>query len=184
MRKAAKVSPEDLWNIFKEQAFREDGCLNINHVKSISNDLKVEFDFENCYWDHTEEFDQWEGMLGYRILHPLSYIGITAGGDWEHPVYFIVYLDQDTRTLRAYIPKEGNTWNYNTKQALGNDDVADTKFLKEFIKKNDPKRHEEIKLDEEEGLPTHFDDPCESGDVLFDKAKIRQDIRKRIEVVK
>ena len=48
---------------------------------------------------------------------------MAAGGDWETPCFFILYLDQSR--LRAYIPEDGNNWNNKTKQAYGNDDEKD-----------------------------------------------------------
>lgn len=178
MRKAAKIQPADLFFRFQKEILKtvhnyygekaeadEFDSFLLCQIDKIGKDIsKVEFDFENWYYQSYDEFDFLEGMLGCRQLYPLSYIGMYAGGDWEAGVYFIVYLDQDGETFRAYIPKEGNTWNYNTKRAIGNNEKEDLKFLAKFIKSD-----------------TLTTDDC---DILWDKDKIRQDIRKRIEVVR
>lgn len=89
----------------------------INHqvlLDKLGKDLKVSFDFEN--------FD----IEGYRTLpNGMTYLGLQAGGDWEHPVFFIIYWDG--KKLRGYVPTEGNPWNTTTKQAYGNDEDADLK---------------------------------------------------------
>lgn len=187
-RKAAKISPEELWNLFQEKAKAaavkegdwEEGDrldpFSWQSVGKISADLqKVEFDFENCEFQHQEEFGQWEGMLGYRTLYPLSYIGVMAGGDWEYPIYFIIYLDQDGKTFRAYIPKDGNVWNYDTKTAFGNDDEADDAFLRKWIKTHLSAEDAKTVLDQE----LYANEHC---DIMFNKELIRADIQKRIEV--
>ena len=51
------------------------------------------------------------------------------GGDWEDPVYFVLYPETAT-TIRAYMPKDGNTWDIKSKSAWGshydeNDDDFD-----------------------------------------------------------
>lgn len=181
-RKAAEISPEELWRLFVEKAkarsesddFREFSRYDLQDIDKIGDDLKkVEFDFENCEFEHFREFDHWEGMLGYRLLYPLSYIGVMAGGDWEIPIYFIIYLDQDGKTLRAYIPKDGNVWNHDTKRAFGNDDDDDTDFLRKWLKQNRP----DLADDEDEYLGERADE------FMFDKERIRQDIANRIEVM-
>lgn len=54
-------------------------------------------------------------------------------GDWELPVYFIVYLDHKLK-LRAYIPMKGNTFNPYTKAAFGNEDIDEDIELQQWIK--------------------------------------------------
>lgn len=188
-RKAAKISPEDLWQLFQEKAKAvatkngdwEEGDrlspFDWQMVDRILPDIKkVDFDFENCEFQHTDEFGQWDGMLGYRNLYPLSYIGVMAGGDWEYPVYFIIYLDQDGKRLRAYVPKDGNVWNYDTNSAFGNNDEADDAFLRKWIKSHLSPEDAKTVLEREFYANEH----CE---IMFNKELIRADIQKRIEVV-
>lgn len=71
---------------------------------TIDKDLsKVSFDTENFTCNGFQTLD-----------NGFTFLGCSAGGDWEHPLFFIIYFDG--KKLRGYIPKEGNTWNtkYNT----------------------------------------------------------------------
>ena len=177
-RFAAKVTPAELKAFIEKEAKDqglgdEDGVsmYEIQELGKIGTDLsKVQFDFENCYYTESEEFDdRTKGLLGYRQIGDLSFLGVYAGGDWEMPVYFIIYLDQDKKTLRAYIPEDGNVWNHDTKQAIGNDDEADDKFLRKWIKKH----RKDIQLDDE---PLESDD----GDVMEDRDAMIKDITTRV----
>ena len=122
----------------------------------IESDLKkCDFNCENVIWDQDE-------LLGYHILsNGLTYLGIKAGGDWEQPVFFILYWSG--KDIRAYIPScKGNPWNHTTKQAYGNNEEKDTAdmFKQGFIGADD--------------LP--------DNDLEFDYKDIVQDIIERIQV--
>ena len=94
----------------------------------VESDLKkCEFDTENL--DCDEGYDGLEKIIGFHTLpNGLTYLGISAGGDWEFPIFFIVYWSG--KDLRAYIPQNGNPWNTDTKQAYGNDEEKDDKNAK------------------------------------------------------
>lgn len=87
---------------------------------------KVEADLSKCDFDVEnvnckKGYDGAEEIAGFHTLpNGLTYLGVSAGGDWEVPVFFIMYFDG--KDLRAYIPKDGNPWNTNSHQAYGNDD--------------------------------------------------------------
>ena len=88
----------------------------------IEHDLmKINFDDENVCAD--------SGPLdGFRTLdNNFVFFGVTAGGDWELPIFFIIYWDGEH--LRAYIPTDGNTFNPKTKAAYGNEDDYDLEKL-------------------------------------------------------
>ena len=87
---------------------------------AIEEDLKkVEFDTENLEFEEGEGYSR--GKTGFRTLpNGLTILGVTAGGDWEAPIYFILY--SDGKELRGYIPTDGNIWNTDTNQAYGNAD--------------------------------------------------------------
>ena len=57
-----------------------------------------------------------------RTTKGVPYQLFYAGGDWEIPVYFMVYYDG--KRIRVYVPTVGNTWRQDLKQALGNVDKA------------------------------------------------------------
>ena len=103
----------------------------------VQQDLaKIEFDTENITSSAFEAFGKEKNpafpaknYVGFHtLLNGLSYLGITAGGDWEYPIYFIIYYNG--KELRGYIPKEGNTWNYLNHAAFGNDEEADERGLR------------------------------------------------------
>lgn len=185
-----RVSPKQLWDMFHDKF--DDGvspyefsCLGSKFLVDLA---KVEFDFENFEFNHLEEtIGNANGILGYRKFwtrSPLtcfSFIGWSAGGDWEHPVVFVVYLDQDGKTFRAYIPKEGNVWNYDTKQAFGNDEDADEVFLEKWIKKNRPELIDEAWEPQSKWDKHQF--TSDDADVMFDSKKIAQEIMFRFEAV-
>jgi hypothetical protein len=88
--------------------------------KKIESDLgKVVFDFENY------EFDTSYGDLcGFHTLdNGFTFLGGFGGGDWEFPVFFIVYWDG--KALRGYIPVCGNTYNLDLNTAFGSEEESD-----------------------------------------------------------
>jgi hypothetical protein len=91
----------------------------------IEKDLKkVQFDDENCEWEKGEGFCGCEKITGFQTLpNGLTYLGVTAGGDWETPLFYIVYWDGEK--LRGYIPTAGNFWDTDTKTAYGSEEDCD-----------------------------------------------------------
>ena len=89
-------------------------------LTKVSEDWqKIEFDLENLYTNQ-EDFSGVEWQLGFQQLGTgFTYIGVMAGGDWEHPVYAIIY--HDGKAFRGYIPTKGNTFNPVTKTAFGSE---------------------------------------------------------------
>lgn len=93
-----------------------------NHP-SIADDLKkVQFDLENFSCQEAYGFnpDALAKLIGLQYHFPLTFLGCNAGGDWECPIFFIIYWDG--KKLRAYIPADGNSWSKKTKSAFGNHD--------------------------------------------------------------
>lgn len=80
-------------------------------IKDLS---KVNFDWENCGCaiNQDDPCGFWTTPSGVPTL------GCYAGGDWEDPVYFVLYPESKT-SIRAYVPKAGNTWGLSTKAAWG-----------------------------------------------------------------
>lgn len=96
------------------------GAFEVEH--KISKDLaKVQFDWENCGCDLPTGLNPcgfWMTPSGVPTM------GCYAGGDWEDPVFFVLYPESKTQ-IRAYMPKSGNTWNLKTKSAWGNGEDED-----------------------------------------------------------
>jgi hypothetical protein len=87
-------------------------------IPEVKKDLKkVDFDFEN-HCEGPGDFGPQRLMGLCTLNNGLTFWGQCAGGDWEHPVFFILYCDGPN--IRAYVPKEGNPWNKRTKSAYGN----------------------------------------------------------------
>ena len=94
-------------------------CVELKNV--IIKDLsKVQFDWENCGCDLERDTPTgfWTTSSGVPML------GCYAGGDWEDSVFFVLYPESAT-SIRAYMPKAGNTWNIKTKTAWGSGDEGD-----------------------------------------------------------
>lgn len=102
----------------------------------VEKDLgKVSFDTENI----TSFADKGAGdgfgfgpIVGFQELdNGFVYLGCAAGGDWEQPIFFIIYWDG--KKLRGYIPEDGNPYNKKTKTAFNNDTEADVAFIKSVV---------------------------------------------------
>lgn len=164
-RLASKIKDKVAFlNLVEEQIFERVGILG----KDLE---KVNFDFENCSCE-VEDFSEYKDILGYRKIGDFEFCGCYAGGDWEYPVFFLIYLDQDGKTLRGFIPREGNSWNYNTKFALGNDEEQDLAFLRSqpFYERNG------LDLDDDEDL-------TEYGSELVNIQLIKETIASRFKVL-
>lgn len=148
----------------KITACMTDEYMNYSNITPlVEKDLsKIEFDTENITREN-EKFGP-ENLLGYNVLdNGMSYYGVLAGGDWQDPVYFIIYFDG--KNLRGYIPKNGNLYNTDTKKAYGDDQKADLKNARKRWKDD-----ENLK-DDDFDIVGHFD---------YDEEEIKKDIMNRI----
>lgn len=135
-RNAAKISEKELFRkVYAMQKANEpDGLamepiedftldmVNVDELTGnvqISKDLsKIKFDAENCIAD-PDEWDE-ESLIGIHTLpNGLTFIGMAVGGDWEQPLFLIIYWSG--RALRGYIPSYGNTFNPDFKAAFGSE---------------------------------------------------------------
>lgn len=128
-------------------------------IEKLGKDIKVKFDLENVSCD-ASNFGP-KSLLGYHTENDLTWCGFSAGGDWEHPVFFMVYWDG--KKVRGYVPTNGNPWNSITKEAYGNDEKQDLVDAK--------KRWPEIYANEDE------DEIC---DFTSDEKAIKADFMSRI----
>ena len=163
-RKFGKITSTELEN--KITSILDGRNIN-NLLKQIGNDLKIEFDFEN--WDYDPgAYDDYNGLMGSKSIlinnKEFNFIGFAAGGDWEFPVYFIVY--HDGKKLRAYVPTNGNCFNPRTKRAWGNS------YYDEFDLNNNKEETKE-ECEEDEAMGT--------GDAEADVVAILNDIKDRFE---
>lgn len=100
---------------------------------SIRDDLrKVQFDFEN-YSSPDEDPNEYDKrIVGFHQLpNGMPFVGCWAGGDWEMPVYFILYWDG--KKIRGYIPESGNTFNVKSRTAYGSEGDSEIEFTDEEL---------------------------------------------------
>lgn len=79
---------------------------------------KVNVDIENVYDYPSSSNRPIKKIIGYCLIDDFAFYGFYCGGDWENPVFHIIYWDG--KKLRGYIPDDGNPWNRKTKYAYGN----------------------------------------------------------------
>jgi hypothetical protein len=174
----APISEDDLRAKVLEK-FGDDGYIEHHRLgedRIVSKDLKVEFDWENFECEkrsyHQPGGHPCDITLGIHTLeNGLTFWGMYAGGDWEHPVTFILYWDG--QNIRAYIPTEGNPWNTDTNKAYGNGmDWNDTEN-KDLL--NAHKRWPDL-------YPVDEDTDHEAWEIDFDSdyVKMIEDIKNRI----
>lgn len=175
-----EVEPEKIQDLLKEkcaQAGDSEGSgidlQSCPEVDKIGEGLKrVSFDFENYEYIRGSLIGQFGNLLGPRYFGKVPAVGCAAGGDWEYPVFFIVYMDHDGVTLRSYIPKNGNTWNHDTESAFGNDEKADANFLVSWVTTN---RYDLLfKIIEP--------NPTDNAEVMFDENEIIKDIEDNVRI--
>lgn len=126
-----------------------------------------------------------------------TFLGVTAGGDWEEPVFFIIYFDG--KGLRGYIPENGNTYNKITKTAFGSEGESDvvldpiqhkSKILEMFPHVTEEDYQDVVEqYERDKATSTYSVEFSEylsefvSGQVDFDDNKLVEDIKNRIEVI-
>ena len=77
---------------------------------------KINFDFENN--GATDEFYDKDIDKHSQLTDGTAIVWAFAGGDWEFPVHFVLYLDPKNK-IRAYIPSDGNVYCHKCKCAYG-----------------------------------------------------------------
>jgi hypothetical protein len=105
------------------------------YKSNINNDLgKVRFDTENCGFVEGHHDNV---LLGFQTLeNGFTFLGCYAGGDWENSVFFIIYWDG--KSLRGYVPENGNIYNQLTDTAYGSEMSSDWAYSENTIKKKIP----------------------------------------------
>lgn len=137
---------------------------------------KISFDLENVAIREPIPMNKDVGLYGV-VTRPsgLSFVAGMAGGDWECPVFFILY--HDGKAIRGYVPTAGNCFNKKTKTAWGNDDDADhDAFVAEFA------NHPFVTSRSEEQLRDVMFAEGETPAGVLDPVAILADIDARIQV--
>lgn len=102
-----------------------DICHSFDSIfPQVDKDLsKVKFDFENFESYYQPNYDMDPELMGFQNWAAKPFLGCYAGGDWEFPIYFIIY--HDGANLRGFIPENGNFYNHIEMTAFGNNDDSD-----------------------------------------------------------
>lgn len=101
----------------------EDDLDSTNIIYTLPpEDFNIVFDCENFVtplenYNIEDEYND----VDFIQLDGFSIALCYAGGDWEYPVWFCIYID-DNNKLRVYIPTNGNTFNKYTKTAFGSEE--------------------------------------------------------------
>lgn len=89
----------------------------------IRNDNKYSVDGENLLLSNRRNPSD-SDLMGFRRLpNNIPVFGFKAGGDWETPVFMIIYFDG--KNLRSYTPARGNCVNCDCKCAFGSESEAE-----------------------------------------------------------
>jgi hypothetical protein len=122
MSRYAKIIPMDEFQK-KAQKILESDDFPYDLSTKIETDLKkVNFDRENYEFKTGEGYNNYP--CGFETLeNGLPVLFMNAGGDWENPICFCLYWDG--KSLRGYIPEDGNVYNKKHKCAYGSEDLDD-----------------------------------------------------------
>lgn len=118
---------EDLQNIVGKY----DGLHYALYENPADDDISsVNFDTENMEqfgteysYNHLPGLENLDGyeMLGKEGEFAFPVLWVAAGGDWELPLVFILFIGEDGK-LHGYVPEDGNAYNHEKKAAYGNND--------------------------------------------------------------
>jgi hypothetical protein len=95
---------------------------------------KISFDRENMTMQPEDSLYP-ATLVGLHSIDNQAFLGISAGGDWEFPIFFILF--EVRSKFKIYIPEMGNAWNGITNRAFGNDRSADLEYLQSYWEEND-----------------------------------------------
>lgn len=108
----------------KIKSFNEgegDPYMVIEESLRVQQDLeKISVDFENT--DYIGEFDMpgTEDLKKFEMLNGVPVAWCAAGGDWQLPFVFILYIGAKGE-MRGYIPSKGNAFDHVNKCAYEQD---------------------------------------------------------------
>ena len=137
-RTAVKTTPsqledklKEIWNANEKEEFKLKSAIhqlmawpkNKKGLEQYKKDIsKIKFDCEN-----------FEAIGDIRTNNKgISYVIVSAGGDWEFPLLVFIYFDG--KHIRGYIPTYGNCFDRKRKMAFGNGDEDDNEFIENEFK--------------------------------------------------
>lgn len=99
------------------------------YEEPVSSELgSVKFDFENV--DPIKDYNMpgTESMKVYEDLGGFFVKWYGAGGDWENPLAFCLYIGEDDK-LHGYVPSDGNAYDHKNNCAWGSAPEEDDKYF-------------------------------------------------------
>ena len=202
-RKAIKTTEQELTNkiIKKAQTFDSEVdnlldaiCTIFCEDESIMKDRKILVDTENISHQNDnglfyKKHSIGDSLVGFHTFeNGFTFLGIVMGGDWEFPIFTILY--DDGKKIRCYTPSYGNPFNLDTKTAFGSEYESDnvdfdkllSKYKKLGIVKPDDigKRHSNTEWSD---IYRRKYDINNEDELKFNWNAIKQDISSRIEMV-
>ena len=104
------------------------------------DDVDVKCDFENIELIGYYTMPGTEGMDAFEVIDDVPVCWCAAGGDWEDPVAFCMYLDGKGK-LRGFVPIEGNAFCKEENCAYGSESEDEQKYYdKSTMYVFDPKK--------------------------------------------
>ncbi len=152
----AKITKEELWDLMIENADKSFTEMRKEHgdnssrenpnFKTDNKKIVVEFalvkinidihhinvDDENLTYELDDSFgDDIVGtpLLGLQEIDGYTFFGFEIGGDWEYPIFGIIYYDG--KNLRGYYPSCGNMINLDFKCAFGSEEEYESEEYEE-----------------------------------------------------
>jgi len=91
-------------------------------VVNFDTENMEEFGTEYSY-NHLPGLEALDGyeMLGKEGESAFPVLWVAAGGDWELPLVFVIFIGEDGE-IHAHVPEDGNAYNHEKKAAYGNND--------------------------------------------------------------
>ncbi len=135
MKTFVKITPEELVEKFE--------AISTRDILNLVTSCGIEYDTENFEYEnrvehpdgpyHLKDEHKWLGVQS--LDNGLVFIGMACGGDWECSVHSLLYWDG--QAIRAYVPREGNTYNKLSKCALGNNEKEDEEYINSVVSPED-----------------------------------------------
>lgn len=127
LNKALSICQGTVYYDYIQEELQSNDEDNLMHlvVSTIIEDGAVEKDIKfNVSNENVLCEANMGGMMGFHTLaNGLTFYGFHMGGDWEHPVFMILY--HDGKKIRLYIPTCGNAVNLDCKCALGSEEDSE-----------------------------------------------------------
>lgn len=134
-RKAPKMTIEEFQSLLPIHRLSDLDAREPSVFPIVKKDwAKVDFSLENIIVDDPDPYR----YVGFHTLDTgLTFLGLMCGGDWEFPVFAIIY--HDGKKFRGYVPNRGNAFHHDVKAAYGShpDDPGEDFEYDEILEKID-----------------------------------------------